>query len=54
MWAAYSGSMSIVAELLDHGADKHLTIYVRRTAETIAIATGHQNIANFIRNYRGY
>ena len=53
MLAAIRGSMSIVAELLDHGADKHLTGN-GWTAEMFASNNGHPDIANFIRNYRGY
>ena len=54
IWAASRGSMSIVAELLDHGADKHLIDIYGRIAEYYASVTGRQDIAYFIRNYRGY
>ena len=55
MTAAYFGSMSIVAELLEHGADKHVIGRTHGwTAESIASINGHHDVANFIRNYRGY
>jgi len=52
MIAASNGHLSIVAELLEHGAIKLANTNIRGwTAESVARMHNRHNVANFIRNY---
>jgi len=52
IFAASGGQMSSVALLLEHGADKHKNSNGGLTAEDNARENNHDDVANFIRNYR--